>query len=275
MTMEFMQRAVDLGRLGRDEHEGRASPRVGAVVVRAGHVIAESHRGQFDPGDHAEFCALEKTLAGQDLSGATVYTTLEPCSSRNHPKVPCAVRLVERRVSEVVIGIYDPDPRVNRRGWKILDDAGVQLRDFPEPLRAQIKSDNTAFLAKYIERRARTGDDVLFDYTQNNGQFRLGEEGHVVDTKWSTAGSGSIHAYDDKHHVALARYARSFGKIDDPSALDFSSRSVTARTGEIVVFRNGRGDFALVQVGAVQAGPRHRDEYTSLGFSFEVRTMGE
>jgi NTP pyrophosphatase (non-canonical NTP hydrolase) len=64
--------------------------------------------------------------------GATVYTTLEPCTTRNHPNVPCARRLVERHVARVVMGMVDPDDRIRGKGQEILRKGGVALDFFPK-----------------------------------------------------------------------------------------------------------------------------------------------
>lgn len=271
---DFMRRAVDLGKQCVDEHSDRPSPRVGVVVSRDGQILAEAYRGQSAPGDHAEYIALERHLAGIDLAGTTVYTTLEPCTSRSPKKTPCAKWLAERHVAEVVIGIYDPDPRVNRKGWKHLRDARIKLRDFPADLREEIRGDNHAFLSRFEVREAMSGSNVCFDYTKNSGRFRLGVGDHAVETRWSAAGHDSIYAIDDNHHVALARYAQSFEEIDDPSAQDFSSRHVHAHRGEVVVFRNQRGDHALVQVGEVLAGSDYEDDRFALCFDYEIRIAG-
>src|SRR5262245_49530720 len=82
---KYMRLAIDEAAKCKGEDE-RAHPRVGAVVVKDGQLLAGAHRGELDPGDHAEFTALEKKLSDQQIAGATVYTTLEPCTSRNHPK---------------------------------------------------------------------------------------------------------------------------------------------------------------------------------------------
>src|ERR1044071_9957991 len=103
---QFMQIAIDEARKSKAEDD-RVRPRVGVVVVKNGNVLATAHRGELAPGNHAEYTALESKLSEESVRGATVYTTLEPCTSRNDPKLPCAQRLIERKVSRVVIGMLD------------------------------------------------------------------------------------------------------------------------------------------------------------------------
>src|SRR4051812_34664302 len=99
---ELMEMAIEQARKSIPKG-GHARPKVGAVVVKDDKVLATAFRGEIEEGQHAEYTALEKKLEDATLTGATVYTTLEPCTTRNHPKVPCAVRLHERRVARVVI----------------------------------------------------------------------------------------------------------------------------------------------------------------------------
>src|SRR5947208_4355255 len=75
-----------------------------AVVVKDGRVLSSAYPGEA-PGNHAEFTALDKKLADQVVCGATIYTTLEPCTTRNHPKIPCVKRIIDRKVARVVVGM--------------------------------------------------------------------------------------------------------------------------------------------------------------------------
>jgi len=79
-----MERAIALARQCESE-SGRVSPKVGAVVARDGVVIGKAFRGEFTPGDHAEFTLLERKLGDCALAGATLFTKHEPCTSRNKP----------------------------------------------------------------------------------------------------------------------------------------------------------------------------------------------
>lgn len=269
----WMSRAVDLAKKSRPEDE-RAdySPAVGAVIVKDGVEIASAFRGQCAPGSHAEHCAL----LGLDgaAQGATVYTTLEPCSRRNAPKIPCAQRLIDAGVRTVFIGLYDPNPKIYREGWRMLRDAGMELRDFPERLRSELRTLNDAFIRQYEASSVIRGS-ARFDYVKN-GTYSIGPAETAIQTRWSHAASGVIHAYGPPRHVALARYAKAIAEIDDPSAMDFDPHvhSVTAKEGDIVVFLGNDGvSYGIVRVDHVLSHARG-DDRSELAFSFEIRSAG-
>ena len=103
------------------------NPWVGCVIVDgAGQVLGRGHT--LGPGeDHAEIAAARDAAArGRSIEGATLYSTLEPCSF--HGRTPaCARAIVERKLGRVVIGMHDPNPRVDGEGVRILRAGGLAV----------------------------------------------------------------------------------------------------------------------------------------------------
>jgi len=145
LDRKFMERAVEEARKSRTE-DNRVHPKVGVVIVKDGKELAVAYRGELKEGEHAEFTAMEGKLPYVEIAGATVYTTLEPCTSRNHPKLPCAVRLIERKVKRVVIGMHDPNPTISGKGFLKLRDANIAIDLFPPDLMSKIEEMNREFI---------------------------------------------------------------------------------------------------------------------------------
>jgi pyrimidine deaminase RibD-like protein len=152
---QFARMAIDEARKSAAEDE-RVHPMVGCVVVKEGKVLATAHRGEIK-GCHAEFIALEKKLGGTALAGCTVYTTLEPCTGRNDPKIPCADRLIERKVARVVYGMLDPDPRICGRGIRKLQERGIEVKWFPHALVMELEELNRHFTRSVAESGITAG----------------------------------------------------------------------------------------------------------------------
>src|SRR5258707_484005 len=136
LDRKFCEIAVAEARKSVAEDDGEQHPFVGAVVVKDGNVLATGFRGETGDGRHAEFCALKKInddVDNVDLSGRTVYTTLEPCSKRSSSnKTACATRLITAKVARVVYGMADKDESVF--GHVSLAEADVDVGLFPRDL---------------------------------------------------------------------------------------------------------------------------------------------
>jgi len=169
----FMEMAINEARKCKSEDK-RSNPMVGAVVVKDGKVLAKGYRGELSLGEHAEFTVLERKLKDEILTGVTVYTTLEPCTTRNHPKKPCAERLIERKVARVVIGMLDPDNRITGKGQRRLREANIITDLFDHDLMSKVEEINRFFTheKKLLVDEKRTHVEIKVDLRDNQKRKR-------------------------------------------------------------------------------------------------------
>lgn len=131
--LRWMRRAIDLS-TQCPPAEGAYS--VGAVIVGAdGTELAYGYSREGDDAHvHAEESALSKLPASDPrLAGATIYSTLEPCSQRKSRPHPCAELIVAAGIPRVVIAWREPALFVaDCVGVELLVDAGVSVAELPE-----------------------------------------------------------------------------------------------------------------------------------------------
>ncbi|MEO6054761.1 MAG: bifunctional diaminohydroxyphosphoribosylaminopyrimidine deaminase/5-amino-6-(5-phosphoribosylamino)uracil reductase RibD [Chthoniobacterales bacterium] len=100
------------------------NPAVGAILVKGGHILSRGfHEKAGKP--HAEIVALQK-LRSPNAKGATLYVTLEPCSTHGRTP-PCTEAILQAGIRHVVWGATDPNPKHAGRAKKILEAAGIQV----------------------------------------------------------------------------------------------------------------------------------------------------
>src|ERR1022692_4145771 len=97
------------------------NPAVGAVLVVGSRIVARGHHQQAG-GPHAEIECLRE-MTGAIPKSATLYVTLEPCSTAGRTP-PCIDEIIKARVKNVVIGALDVNPRHAGRGIELLRNAG-------------------------------------------------------------------------------------------------------------------------------------------------------
>ena len=117
----MMRLAVDTACTAR--LRSRPNPWVGAVVVaQNGEVFTGA---TLEPGNaHAEIVALN--AAAHHASGATLFSTLEPCNHTGRTG-PCTQAIIDAGVSRVVVGTLDPDSKVSGSGVQQLRNAGLTV----------------------------------------------------------------------------------------------------------------------------------------------------
>jgi pyrimidine deaminase RibD-like protein/NTP pyrophosphatase (non-canonical NTP hydrolase) len=173
----FIELAIDEAEKSAPE-DTRVHPKVGVVAVKDLQLLGSAHRGEI-AGSHAEY-VLEEKLKAVGLAGATLYTTLEPCTTRQHPKIPCAQRLVDRKVSRVVIGMLDPNSEISGKGQMLLRQANVATDFFPPDLMARVEELNRDFIRAHRQSGTHKGVDDKF--VELNRKRPMDEWYRVINT---------------------------------------------------------------------------------------------
>lgn len=202
------------------------NPLVGAVIAKDGWIIGEGfHKKRGEA--HAEVEALKN--AKQDLQGAVLYVNLEPCTHYGKTP-PCVKAIIESKISEVVIGMPDPNPLVAGKGIKMLNEAGIKTR--VGILENEAKKLNEIFI-KYITQRkpfvimktAMSLDGKICTYTG--------------DSKWISGEESREYVHHLRNRVSAIMVGTNTIIKDNPSLttrLDGKNRDAH----RIILDRNGR-----------------------------------
>jgi diaminohydroxyphosphoribosylaminopyrimidine deaminase/5-amino-6-(5-phosphoribosylamino)uracil reductase len=182
---EYLGRAIELARRGADAV--KPNPLVGAVVVRDGQLLGEGWHERYG-GPHAEVNAIE-ACGPEDLTGATLYVSLEPCCHVGNTP-PCTQAIMQAGIARVVVACDDPTEKASGRGLGILRDEGVEVLVADGELAASARLLNQAF-----RKHARVGRPwVLFKSAMTldgkvatragDSQWISGEESRLLAHTW-------------------------------------------------------------------------------------------
>ncbi|MBO1074328.1 bifunctional diaminohydroxyphosphoribosylaminopyrimidine deaminase/5-amino-6-(5-phosphoribosylamino)uracil reductase RibD [Roseomonas marmotae] len=168
------------------------NPAVGCVIVRDGVVVG---RGWTAPGGrpHAETEALRR--AGEAARGATAYVTLEPCCHWGRTP-PCTDALIAAGVARVVVALRDPDPRVDGRGLRLLQDAGIAVE-------AGVLEAEAAALAAGFIKRVSAGLPLVTLKLASTLDGRIATR--TGESRWITGPQArrAVHALRARHDAVL------------------------------------------------------------------------
>jgi diaminohydroxyphosphoribosylaminopyrimidine deaminase/5-amino-6-(5-phosphoribosylamino)uracil reductase len=222
-----MAEAVRLG----DRARGRTAPNpnVGCVIVKDGDIIG---RGATAPGGrpHAEAVALAD--AGKKASGATLYTTLEPCAHASERGPTCASLIPSAEISCVVIAIKDPDPRTAGEGVAMLKKAGIDVKVGIG--KEQARDSMSGYLSRIERGRPRITLKLALSI---DGKIALPSG----ESKWISGEDARAHVHLERAHsdmilVGRGTYLADSPKLDVrlPGLEDWSPRKALLTRGEAV-----------------------------------------
>lgn len=118
---DYMRKVLTLAKKGQGHVH--PNPLVGSVIVKNHHIIGQGLHQKYGES-HAEVNAIQS--ATESPEGATMYVNLEPCTY--HGKTPpCVPAIIEAGIEKVVIGMRDPNPKVDGMGIRQLRKAGLEV----------------------------------------------------------------------------------------------------------------------------------------------------
>ncbi len=197
----YMARALDLAKLGVGYTN--PNPLVGAVIVKDGRIIGEGHHKKY--GDaHAEVNAFNN--AKEDVTRATMYVTLEPCSHFGKTP-PCVNTIIKKGIKKVVVAMEDPNPLVAGKGINILREHGIEvaigvLEDEAKKLNEVFIKFITTRLPFCVLKTAMTLDGKIAAYTG--------------DSRWVTNEESRRYVHELRHRFTSIMVGIGTVLADDP-----------------------------------------------------------
>lgn len=180
---KYMERALELAQTAM----GRTSPNpmVGCVVVKDGNIVAEGCHEKYG-AFHAERNAL--TRCAEDVSGADLYVTLEPCCHQGKTP-PCTDIIIEKKIGRVFVGAMDPNPKVAGNGVKLLREHGVEV------------------VTGVLEAECLEINEIFFHYIQSGMPYVAMKYAMTLDGKIAayTGDSKWVTGEKAREHVQLLR----------------------------------------------------------------------
>lgn len=119
----YIKRCIELAQkaMGRTY----PNPLVGSVIVHDNTIIGEGYHHKAGE-NHAEINAINSVENKALIPESTIYVSLEPCAHYGKTP-PCALKIKELGFKKVVIGAMDSHDKVNGKGKKIIQDAGIEV----------------------------------------------------------------------------------------------------------------------------------------------------
>ena len=192
MPEKYMRMAIEEAKKG----EGFTSPNplVGAVIVKDDKVIGIGYHQKYGE-NHAEINAfLDAQKKGEDVEGADIYVTLEPCSHYGKTP-PCADAIIKNKIKKVIIGCVDSNPKVAGNGIKKLKDAGIEV------------------IVNVLEDECRKLNEVFFYYIANKRPFVVMKYAMTMDGKISTVSGKSKWITSEKSREHSHRFRNKYSAI--------------------------------------------------------------
>lgn len=189
---QYMQRCLDLAVQGLGNVA--PNPMVGCVIVHDSKIIGEGYHQKFGEA-HAEVNGITSVSNEELFQQSTLYVNLEPCSHFGKTP-PCVDLILQKKIPRVVIGSYDPNPKVAGNGIEKLKAAGVEV--ITEILKSESDFLNRRFITFHTKHRPY----IILKWAQSSDGFMAlnepkqfwftNDESKKLTHKWRSEEQGII-----------------------------------------------------------------------------------
>lgn len=198
---DYMKRALELAKTAMGHTS--PNPMVGCVVVKDGRIVAEGCHEKYGEF-HAERNALTKCR--EDVEGADLYVTLEPCCHQGKTP-PCTDIIIEKRIGRVFVGAMDPNPKVAGNGVRLLREKGIQVE------------------TGILEKECLELNEIFFHFIRTGMPFVVMKyamtlDGKIAastgDSKWVTGEAARKHVHELRNKYSAIMAGVDTVLADDP-----------------------------------------------------------
>lgn len=247
--MEKKYSRKDFMKIAIEEHlKCTEFPRVGVVIEKDGMILSTGYRGE-RTGIHAERVAIEKLNIGQ-LVNSILFTTLEPCVNvlQNQTIESCADLIIKSGISEVVIGVLDPNGAIYSQGYRVLLENKISVGFFDRSLREAVEEDTFEFgIIHKIISHGKRRVPVLHSETSLDVQFSKTDL-RTIKIRWSTLQPthGCVDLLSENGAVRVASGATKFSDITDPMVFRFPSHFARMTKDMIAIVKPQGSTFCML-----------------------------
>ena len=244
MAVEVMKNSIP------EKKKTDPSPYVGAVLVFPDGTFETAYRGEFREGDHAEYTLLDKKNRNRELTDCWLFATLEPCApeTRNEPKMSCAERIVNARISRVWFGVEDRNPKVDHGGINHMVYNGVVVQQFDPEFHKEIEEINVDFMrwANFKNAEAKVSqikhEDLLNEIATSTSLSNLS-------------------------HLALQKFLTESGRDWTPDSEDLIQE---LKDMELVIYDDTTNEYLLTGNAILLFGKRPRNKFPQAAVKAKV-----
>ena len=247
-----LETAVALGRAlalaEKGEGHTRPNPPVGAVIVRNGVLLGEGWHRRAGT-NHAETAAIaDARRRGNDVRGATIYVTLEPCSKPGRVGA-CTDAIVAAGIKRVVFAVPDPNPTNRGRAKRVLAKAGVSCRCLAAD-RSVMKRDQLTNDAAWLRDLVKAAQRLIAPFAKHvttglpfvTVKLAMSLDGKICDdfgnARWISSAASRKLTGDYRTRVDAIMVGAETVRKDNPSLLSHGRRNDDLI--RVVISRSGR-----------------------------------